>query len=138
MSARKGAPDGNNIVVLQEKELREEVEYKKIDGKLNPADLMTKYLLKEKLEEHSRRLSQRHEIGRADSGLKLHRGFEEEVCCAESYWETPLVDGLPPLPRRGHIQLRLPPCHARGRTLDLRFRLTTTPSRYPKKITYAK
>lgn len=31
-----------------------------------------------------------------------------EVCCARSFWETPPMDGLPPLPRRGHTLTLLP------------------------------
>ena len=86
ISNRRGSGKLRHIAIgllwIQEKELRVEVEYKKIDGKLNPADLMTKYLLREKLEEHSRRLGQKHEEGRAQSGLTLQRGFEEDGCAA--------------------------------------------------------
>ena len=33
---------------------------------------------------------------------------ENEVeCCPDSHWETPLIDGVPPLPRRGHTLTNL-------------------------------
>ena len=86
ISNRKGSGKLRHIAIgllwIQEKESREEVEYKKIDGKLSPADLMTKFLGRERAEEHSRKLGMREAEGRADIGLKLQRGFEEEDCAA--------------------------------------------------------
>lgn len=86
ISNRRGSGKLRHIAIgllwIQEKENREDIDFKKIDGKLNPADLMTKYLLKEKLDEHSVRLGQRYQEGRADSGLKLQRGLQVNVCAA--------------------------------------------------------
>ena len=36
------------------------------------------------------------------------REDHSEICCARSHWEQPILDGLPPLPRRGHTMTTLP------------------------------
>ena len=42
-----------------------------------------------------------------EPGWRAEKAQDAEPCCAQSHWETPLVDGLPPLPRRGHTLSRL-------------------------------
>ena len=78
ISNRRGSGKLRHIAIgllwIQEKERREDVEFQKIDGKLNPADLMTKHLGRERAEEHARRLGQREVEGRAELGLELQRG----------------------------------------------------------------
>ena len=58
---------------IQEKERREEVQLRKIKGTVNPADLMTKYLTANRIEDLTRRLGQLTLEGRAAVALDLQR-----------------------------------------------------------------
>ena len=51
---------------MQEKRDGGEVEYRKVGGKENPADLMTKYLTGVMLDAHTGRLGLRFRSGRAE------------------------------------------------------------------------
>ena len=81
ISNRKGSGKLRHINIgllwIQEKEAKEDVQFEKVDGKMNPADLMTKNLGRERSEQHANRLGQRIADGRAGQGLKLQRGFKE-------------------------------------------------------------
>ena len=50
--------------------------------------------------------------GSGDGGGATVAGVDREpaaeVCCARCFWEAPPIDGLPPLPRRGHTMTLLP------------------------------
>ena len=56
---------------IQEKQRKEEVETRKIQGALNPADLMTKYLAGPRGEDLMRRLGQVRREGRAEAALEV-------------------------------------------------------------------
>ena len=82
ISNRRGSGKLRHIAIgllwIQEKEKRDEVEFVKVEGRLNPADLMTKCLGRQRAEEHSRRLGQKEAEGRAKLGLELQRGGKED------------------------------------------------------------
>ncbi len=72
---RKGNGKQRHIRVgmlwIQEKEESGEVQYTKVKGEQNPADLMTKGVLRKTLETHMDTLRQEARQGRAQAGLKL-------------------------------------------------------------------
>ena len=75
IAKRKGAGKLRHIHVsslwIQDQQDREETEFRKILGTENPADLMTKYLTREKIDACLVRISQQMRDGRADKGLEL-------------------------------------------------------------------
>ena len=56
---------------IQEKEARGEVELRKIEGAVNPADLMTKYMPAKRMRDLMRRLGQQPLTGRAHAALEV-------------------------------------------------------------------
>ena len=60
------------VLWLQEQSARERVPLHKIDGARNPADLMTKHLCSNKIEDHIRRLRLEFREGRAEAAAQLH------------------------------------------------------------------
>ena len=73
--ARKGSGRlrhiDTSILWVQQKELQKAVEFMKVHGVMNPADLMTKHLVTASMEEHMDRLQLRPEKGRAKSAANL-------------------------------------------------------------------
>ena len=72
---RKGAGKLRHIHIsalwIQEKQDREDTTYAKVLGTENPADLMTKHLVREKIDKYLTLLHQERQEGRAESGLEL-------------------------------------------------------------------
>ena len=60
------------VLWLQEQAARERVPLHKIDGAQNPADLMTKHLCSNMIEDHIRRLRLEFREGRAEAAAQLH------------------------------------------------------------------
>ena len=60
------------VLWLQEQAARERVPLHTIDGAQNPADLMTKHLCSNKIEDHIRRLRFEFREGRAEAAAQLH------------------------------------------------------------------
>ena len=56
---------------MQEVQEKEGVTYRKVLGTDNPADLMTKYLSRDMLNGHMKRLGQEVREGRAEKGLEM-------------------------------------------------------------------
>ena len=75
IAKRKGAGKLRHIHVgalwVQEKQDREDAVFQKVLGTENPADLMTKRLVREKIDKCMSQLSQHRSQGRAKSGLEL-------------------------------------------------------------------
>ena len=75
IAKRKGAGKLRHIHVsalwIQERQDREDTVYQKIMGTENPTVLMTKYLVREKMDGLTAKLSQVRLDGRAASGLEL-------------------------------------------------------------------
>ena len=75
IAKRKGAGKMRHVNIntlwIQEAQDREGVEFNKIRGTSNPADLMTKYLSREVIERHLTTLSQELREGRAEKGLEM-------------------------------------------------------------------
>ena len=75
IAKRRGAGKLRHIHVsalwVQERQDREDTVYQKILGTENPADLMTKYLVREKIDKCMDQLSQSRLDGRAVVGLEL-------------------------------------------------------------------
>ena len=75
IAKRKGAGKLRHINVsslwVQEKQDRQEIEYRKVLGTENPADMMTKHLLREALDKCMGHLNQWRLQGRARSGLEV-------------------------------------------------------------------
>ena len=75
IAKRKGAGKLRHINVsspwIQEKQDMEELELRKVLGTENPADLMTKYLIRDKIDKFVLSLSQERPQGRAENGLTL-------------------------------------------------------------------
>ena len=57
---------------LQEQALRRAVEFMKVKGTANPADLMTKHLIRELVEQYAEALNIDWREGRASTAVKLH------------------------------------------------------------------
>ena len=60
-----------NLLWVQQKSEQEELSFVKVEGTVNPADLMTKYVNAEKLWRHAARLGLEQKSGRAECGLEL-------------------------------------------------------------------
>ena len=60
------------LLWVQQKQLRGTIDYKKVDGKQNPADLMTKGLDEKTMHEHLKKLGCRFESGRAGKSVTLN------------------------------------------------------------------
>ena len=75
IAKRRGAGKLRHIHIsalwIQEKQDREEAVYAKVLGTENPADLMTKHLVREKVDKYLAVMSQCRKDGRAESGLEL-------------------------------------------------------------------
>ena len=75
IAKRKGAGKLRHINVsslwVQERQDQKDLEYRKVLGTENPADLMTKHLLREALDNCMRSLNQWRMSGRAKSGLEI-------------------------------------------------------------------
>ena len=75
IAKRKGAGKLRHIDVsavwIQDIQDREGAQYLKIGGTKNPADLMTKYLIRDKIDSCMRSISQEVRQGRATSGLDI-------------------------------------------------------------------
>ena len=56
---------------VQEKNESGELRYRKVKGKENPADAMTKALAKQDMAKHMRKISQEQREGRAPKGLEV-------------------------------------------------------------------
>ena len=56
---------------IQAKQDREDTTYAKVLGTENPADLMTKHLVREKVDKYLALMHQERREGRAESGLEL-------------------------------------------------------------------
>ena len=57
---------------LQEVQLRQKVAFMKIKGTSNPADLMTKHLAQDQINEYAEKLGYEFRAGRSDATAKLH------------------------------------------------------------------
>ena len=72
---RKGAGKLRHVNIgmlwVQEKRDGGEIDYRKVGGKDNPADLMTKYLTGIMLDTHTGRLGLRFRVGRADKASQI-------------------------------------------------------------------
>ena len=72
---RKGSGKLRHINIrmlwVQEKERRKEVDFRKVKGEVNPADLFTKHLAGGKTADFMRRLGQHVKGGRADAALDV-------------------------------------------------------------------
>jgi hypothetical protein len=77
---RKGAGKLRHVKVgmlwVQEKREDNSVQFKKVDGLKNPADLMTKNNGSPTLDEHCRRLKLQEEAGRANKASNLAKGVQ--------------------------------------------------------------
>ena len=77
IAKRKGAGKLRHIHVsalwIQDIQDREGAEYHKILGTENPADLMTKYLARDKIEKNISIIGQVHQAGRAEKGLEMQK-----------------------------------------------------------------
>ena len=77
IAKRKGAGKLRHINVsalwIQDVQDREGAEYTKILGSENPADLMTKYLARDKIDKHMSTIGQGFKEGRADKSLEMQR-----------------------------------------------------------------
>ena len=77
IAKRKGAGKLGHIHVsslwIQDVQDREGAEYHKILGTENPADLMTKYLARDKIEKNISIIGQVHKAGRAEKGLEMQK-----------------------------------------------------------------
>ena len=75
IAKRKGAGKLRHINVsalwIQDVQDREGAQYLKIEGTRNPADLMTKYLVRDKIDLCMKSISQEVRQGRATSGLDV-------------------------------------------------------------------
>ena len=75
---RKGSGKLRHINIgllwVQEKSTRKELEFKKVPGETNPADLMTKHLTEVKAKGHCEKLQIRAREGRAEVSLKVQEG----------------------------------------------------------------
>ena len=75
LSKRRGAGKLRHINVsalwIQDIQDREGAQYLKIDGTKNPADLMTKYLVRDKIDACMKSISQEVRQGRATTGLDI-------------------------------------------------------------------
>ena len=75
IAKRKGAGKLRHIHVIalwiQDIQDREGAEYLKIEGTKNPADLMTKYLARDKIDSCMANISQEVRRGRANAGLDV-------------------------------------------------------------------
>ena len=60
-----------NTLWIQDVQEKEGVEYHKVLGTENPADLMTKYLTREVADKHTNALGQEVREGRAQKGLEM-------------------------------------------------------------------
>jgi len=58
---------------IQDVQDRDGTEYTKILGTDNPADLMTKYLARDKIDRHMSTIGQGFRSGRAEKGLEMQR-----------------------------------------------------------------
>ena len=56
---------------IQEKEEQGELRYKKVKGRENPADLVTKHVGRQVAENHMNRIGLDERVGRAGGGLEL-------------------------------------------------------------------
>ena len=87
IAKRKGAGKLRHINVsslwVQEQQERKEVEYRKVLGTENPADLMTKHLLRSALDGCMGSLNQERLAGRARSGLEI-QGRKKTASAHES------------------------------------------------------
>ena len=79
VARRRGAGKIRHVKIglLWIQDMRDEklVEYIKVDGTSNPADLMTKFTSTRLLEEHCRRLGLHPESGRASQASQVSRGI---------------------------------------------------------------
>ena len=79
IAKRRGAGKLRHVKIgmlwLQELKDENAIEFEKVDGVNNPADLMTKLNHAHLLEEHCRRLGLTHEEGRASKASQLSRGI---------------------------------------------------------------
>ena len=77
IAKRKGAGKLRHINVsalwIQDVQDREGAEYTKILGTDNPADLMTKYLARDKIDKHMSTIGQGFMEGRAEKGLEMQK-----------------------------------------------------------------
>ena len=77
IAKRKGAGKLRHINIsalwIQDIQDREGAIFNKIDGLVNPADLMTKYLARDKIDGCLATLCQQRREGRADMGLNMQR-----------------------------------------------------------------
>ena len=77
IAKRKGAGKLRHINVsalwIQDVQDREGAEYTKILGTENPADLMTKYLARDKIDKHMSTIGRDFKEGRADAGLEMQK-----------------------------------------------------------------
>ena len=62
------------LLWVQEKEENKELEYIKVPGTRNPADLMTKHVPAVKIEQYTKHLAQEWKTGRAGEGLRVQSG----------------------------------------------------------------
>ena len=74
---RKGAGKLRHINIsclwIQEKQDLHQLEMRKVLGTENPADLMTKYFARDKIENNISIIGQTHEAGRAEKGLEMQK-----------------------------------------------------------------
>ena len=62
------------LLWVQEKRAQDEVDFRKVEGTKNPADLMTKHLSSGKAVEHTGKLGIEFRSGRAAAGLEVSHG----------------------------------------------------------------
>jgi hypothetical protein len=86
-----------NYLWIQEKAAKKEIDFKKVEGKKNGADLMTKPLAWEEIEVHSERMKQKFEEVKIDSApvesLEVSQNFIRRALAA-TYVKLNLPEGL--------------------------------------------
>ena len=82
IAKRKGSGKLRHINIgllwIQERKERKKLEFAKIKGENNPADLITKYVTRFKVEEHTQQISGNWKTGRAESGLQNQGQTKEQ------------------------------------------------------------
>ena len=62
------------ILWLQQRVLREQLEIRKVDGKTNPADGMTKHVTSKAMRSYEAQLGMEARAGRGDQATRVHKG----------------------------------------------------------------
>ena len=94
---RKGSGKLRHINIrllwIQEQRRKEVIETRKVKGEINPADLLTKYLLGPRAEDLRRRLGQEVREGRAQTALEVQKGSLRRVALPAEVMSRRTSDG---------------------------------------------